>query len=83
MRSTVAGKELKAMLTGFVEQLGPYPHAMVLPSTPPTRQSTRMIKLVCPECGYLVRTTDKWIAVGLPRCPQDGADLEPPMLSGG
>lgn len=32
-------------------------------------QSTRMIKLQCPEDGYTVRTTRKWLDVGLPSCP--------------
>lgn len=35
----------------------------------PATQGTRMLKLECPCCGYVVRTTAKWIAVGLPSCP--------------
>jgi len=31
--------------------------------------STRMIKLTCPACGYLVRTTRRWLAAGPPTCP--------------
>ncbi|MGQ0628134.1 MAG: hypothetical protein ACT4PL_08555 [Phycisphaerales bacterium] len=34
-----------------------------------TRQNTRMVKIVCPCCGYLARTTRRWISVGLPTCP--------------
>lgn len=42
------------------------------------KQTTRMLKVVCPdeECPhndagspYLVRTTRKWIECGLPACP--------------
>lgn len=32
-------------------------------------QTTRLIKLACPACGYTVRTTQKWLDVGLPVCP--------------
>lgn len=35
----------------------------------PATQGTRMLKLVCPCCGYTVRTTAKWLAVGVPSCP--------------
>ena len=30
---------------------------------------TRLIKAECPECGYVVRITQKWIDVGMPTCP--------------
>lgn len=39
----------------------------VLPE-PPKKQATRMIKVCCPGCGYTIRTTQKWIDVGLPTC---------------
>lgn len=35
----------------------------------PAKQGTRMIKLVAPDCGYAVRTTRKWIELGVPSCP--------------
>jgi hypothetical protein len=31
-------------------------------------QPTRLLKLFCRACGYTVRTTTKWVAVGLPVC---------------
>lgn len=34
-----------------------------------------MLKLVCPEDGYTVRTTRKWLEVGQPSCPC-GLELE-------
>lgn len=49
--------------------LGAYPHAAVDPSQRPNKQGTRMIKLVCPETGYTVRTTKKWLAFGVPVSP--------------
>jgi hypothetical protein len=42
-------------------------------SSGPKKQGTRMIKVACSsecECGgYVVRTTAKWIEVGMPVCP--------------
>ncbi|GAB3437541.1 hypothetical protein [Actinophytocola sediminis] len=43
----------------------------------PTKQSTRMLKVVCAQDGYTVRTTAKWLEIGYPACPcgavmQDG-----------
>jgi len=83
MRSTTAGPELKERLNALSEQLGPYPHAELRASTrkprtpggePPTtgpkpQSGSRLKRVVCPSCGYLVRTTQKWLAVGLPTCP--------------
>lgn len=37
------------------------------------RQSTRMLKAACAECGYTVRLTKKWALVGAPHCPTHGA----------
>jgi len=34
-----------------------------------TPQTTRMLKVECPADGYIVRTTQKWIDLGLPTCP--------------
>jgi hypothetical protein len=39
------------------------------PDDRPKKQSTRMLKAECPECGYTIRLTKKWADVGLPRCP--------------
>lgn len=83
MRSTKPSRELKERLNALAEQLGPYPHAELRaftrkprtpggepPTTGPKPQAgSRLKKLSCPACGYLVRTTQKWIAVGLPTCP--------------
>lgn len=33
------------------------------------KQSTRLLKAECAECGYVVRVTAKWVnEVGAPRC---------------
>jgi hypothetical protein len=45
------------------------------PDDRPKKQSTRMLKAECPECGYTIRLSKRWVAVGLPSCPTDGAAL--------
>jgi hypothetical protein len=41
------------------------------------KAGTRMLKCQCPKCGYVVRTTAKWLAVGVPTCPC-GEEMEGP-----
>lgn len=52
----------------IINALGVYPHAKLDFSTR-KKQSTRMLKAVCPSCGYTVRLTAKWASQGLPTCP--------------
>ncbi len=79
MTATIAGESLKKRLNDLIDQLGPYPHGALFPaenpisrSLPgshlPKKQTTRMIKLQCQNCGYVVRTSRRWIEVGLPVC---------------
>lgn len=70
MRATVAGSALKNRLNRLIGPLGEYPHAPLDKSMSPIkREGTRLIKVECGACGYVVRTTQKWIATGLPQCP--------------
>lgn len=69
MTATHAGDDLKKKLESIIETLGPYPHAKLFYSSSPKKQSTRMNLIKCPECGYQVRTTKKWMEVGMPTCP--------------
>jgi hypothetical protein len=54
----------------IIDSLGPYPHGALSMSERKV-QTTRMLKAVCPSCGYTVRLTAKWAALGLPSCPVD------------
>ena len=50
---------------------GDYPHG-ALNSLPDgtKKQSTRLVKVLCPGCGYTLRTTRKWLDErGAPICP--------------
>jgi len=67
--SALPGAVLRHWLTDEVlPMIGGYPHAAV-DLNARKKQSTRMIKLVCPETGYTVRTTKKWLDLGLPLSP--------------
>ncbi|MBA7677587.1 hypothetical protein ES703_85846 [subsurface metagenome] len=65
--SAIPGQAFNSILDGFITRLVPYPHAELARSDR-KKDTTRMIKLVCPGCGYTVRTTQKWIEKGLPLC---------------
>lgn len=70
------GANLRDWLASEVlPMLGDYPHAAVDPSQR-KKQTTRMIKLVCPETGYTVRTTKKWLEQGYPTSPA-GCEMVP------
>lgn len=70
MTATEAGENFKAIIAPILAQVGEYPHAR-LDATQRKKQTTRMVKCVC-DCGYTVRTTAKWIEVGVPHCPLHG-----------
>lgn len=71
MTATTAGPELLAALEKLSAKLGAYPHSALTTATSShPKQSTRMVKCECPESGYIVRTTRKWLAeYGAPLCP--------------
>jgi hypothetical protein len=74
MTATHPGAELAERLNALCVKVGPYPHAS-LDRSQVKKQSTRLIKALCPECGYTIRTTAKWIENGLPTCPC-GTEME-------
>lgn len=74
--TSVPGEALKRELAALVKAVGPYPHAKLNASERGRKvQGTRLLKATCPDCGYTVRVTAKWVAVGLPVCPC-GAEFE-------
>ena len=66
-----------AVLAGYlalVASLGMYPHATVTAQGQGHKQSTRLIKVICIDCGYPARVTRQWLRkVGPPHCPEHGA----------
>lgn len=74
--ATSAGSELEARLRDVAEALGEFPHAKLNPVAKP-KQSTRLIKAMCADCGYTVRVTRKWLdEVGAPICPCNNESME-------
>jgi hypothetical protein len=70
--------ELAGELRKLMKEIGPFPHAVLQFEEMEKQrapQTTRMLKLECPDDGYIVRTTQKWIDLGLPTCPC-GAEME-------
>ncbi len=65
------GSLLHDALTALARELGEYPHATLTMATAQGRkQSTRMKKMECGTCGYIARTTRKWLeAYGPTICP--------------
>lgn len=73
MTATTAGPELVKKLEVVAAELGDYPHSEMTPGSGPTKkQTTRLLKAECDECGYVVRITRKWaVALGA-CCPAHG-----------
>ncbi len=67
MTATEVGEELEGRLHDLIAILGKYPHAEIDP-TQKKIQSTRMLKIQCPSCGWMARTSKKWMEMGLPTC---------------
>lgn len=72
MTSTTAGPALQSTLADIAGELGPYPHAALTPRKreKKSKSSCRLLKAACPQCGYVVRVTRKWLDdAGAPICP--------------
>jgi hypothetical protein len=69
--ATEAGEEFAEWARGIDAKIGSYPHTGLVPTLTVKKQGTRMLKLEADCCGYVVRTTQKWIDVGYPKCPCD------------
>lgn len=71
MTATVGGPQFRAWAGQHIEKHGPYPAGAIRLDLR-SRQSTRLIKCECEDCGYVARVTRKWIAsAGTPICPDD------------
>ncbi len=67
MTATHAGKELAAWINEVIAKMGEFAYGS-LNLSGVKKQTTRMVKVVCVDCDYTVRTTAKWIDIGLPTC---------------
>lgn len=67
--ATVAGDDLRVTLAAMAADLGDYPHSTLDVTKQVKKQTTRLLKAFCPECGYTVRITKSWANLALPDCP--------------
>lgn len=69
MTATTAGEELKAWAVAWCKKHGAYPAGSLSKDKGRKKQSTRLLKCECGECGYTVRVTKKWLdEAGAPYC---------------
>lgn len=69
------GVLFKELVKPVLDDLGDLPCPEVIPTDKEkkTRQTTRMVKVTCPVCGYVARVSRKWLdSVGPPHCPEHG-----------
>ena len=69
--ATVVGEDLRSRLNDLGRRLGGYPHAVLDPKTlERKKQGTRLLKVECVPCGYVVRVTRTPLETfGPPICP--------------
>lgn len=79
LTATTEGKPFEEEIAKpILAKLGKYPHGALKPSglsTGPKKQGTRLVKCQCKACECTVRTTAKWLGLGVPTCFNEGCDL--------
>ena len=76
MTATHAGPELSLRIADWIAALPPVEHG-ALDISRRKKQSTRLLKAECMQCGCVVRITQKWLdAVGAPECGCGGGRME-------
>lgn len=80
MTATIAGATLTSLIKGWLQIMPDFPGAILSPANgegvkKEKGPGSRLVKCQCPDCEYTIRTTAKWIEVGLPVCPC-GTELE-------
>ena len=74
MTATIPGPALTKDLQTLADTLGDYPHAALNTAlSGRKKQNTRMIKLICDDCGWSCRTAQKNVDAGLPTCHCGGS----------
>ena len=70
LTSTHSGEMSLKLIADWSKELGAYPHSQLnMTKSPVKKQTTRMVKMECEACGYMVRTSRKWLEVGPCLCP--------------
>lgn len=71
-KATTVGDQFKAWVAPILAEIGPYPHAALSVVGAAKKQSTRLLKAQCGDCGYTIRLAAKWAETGMPTCPCGG-----------
>lgn len=73
MTATTPGEEFKQWSAGILSTVGKFPHAALNFDgirSGPKKQTTRLLKVECEECGYVARVARSWLEeMGAPLCP--------------
>lgn len=71
--ATFPGEAFRQRASSLLDDLGRLPHSRLDPSLRPRKKDgTRQLKCECGVCGYVCRTSRKWLdAAGAPLCPTD------------
>jgi hypothetical protein len=76
LTATVPGERFVEAVAPILAEVGPFPHAPLDwagSRSGPKKQTGRLLKVECQECGLVVRQTRKWIdEVGPAHCPEHG-----------
>lgn len=78
MRSTTSSAKLEKHLKEILKDLPPYPHKKLnMRHDPVKKQTTRMLKMECSECGYIARSSKSVIELfGPVICPCNEQPME-------
>lgn len=77
MTATTPGPKVVALTETLLKQIGEPPHVALDPKQIQLKkQTTRMLKAACPDCGYVIRVSNRWATVGLPFCCNCAVQLE-------
>lgn len=77
MTATKAGEKFEGFAKRALKRLGKYPHKRLRLTSKLEKQTTRLLKCECSECGYTARVTNMWIEnAGAPICPLDEIPME-------
>lgn len=67
-------KTMRTVINPILKRAGKLPHGSLdTMVTTRKKQPTRLLKAECPECGYTVRVTAKWLETGAPFCGNTSA----------
>jgi len=71
MTETIEGPLFLATMPATIDRIGPYPHPALRQLRGLDRKpaGTRLVRVHCASCGYLVRVTQRWLTVAIPICP--------------